>query len=66
MELENIIISSKQLEYKENEALNFLLILVYYVHDFVPSMVRLSNGIGMHFKLDRGEKVVVHFCQDYF
>ena len=28
-------------------------------------MVRLSNGIGMHFKQDRGEKVVAHFCQDY-
>ena len=64
MELENII-TSKQSEYKENEALNFLLILVCYVHDFVPSMVRLSNGIGMHFKQDRGEKVAVHFCQDY-
>ena len=41
MELENIIIT-----YKENETLNFLLIFVCYVHDFVPSMVRLSNGIG--------------------
>ena len=65
MELENIIITSKQPEYKENEALNFLLILVCYAHDFVPSMVRLSNGIGMYFKQDRGEKVVVYFCQDY-
>ena len=65
MELENIIITSKQPEYKENETLNFLLILVCYVPDFVPSMVRLSNGIGMHFKQDRGEKIVVHFCQDY-
>ena len=65
MELENIIITSKQHEYKENETLNFLLIFVCYVHDFVPSMVRLSNGIGMHFKQDRGEKIVVHFCQDY-
>ena len=65
MELENIIITSKQPEYKENETLNFLLIFVCYVHDFVPSMVRLSNGIGMHFKQDRGEKIVVHFCQDY-
>ena len=65
MELENIIITSKQSEYKENEALHFLLILVCYVHDFVPSMVRLSYGIGMHFKQDRGEKIVVHFCQDY-
>ena len=36
-----------------------------YVHDSVPSMVRLSNGIGMHFKQNRGEKIVVHFCQDY-
>ena len=36
-----------------------------YVHDLVPSMVRLSNGIGVHFKQDRGEKIVVHFCQDY-
>ena len=50
MELENIIITSKQPEYKENETLNFLLIFVCYVHDFVPSMVRLSKGIGMHFK----------------
>ena len=33
MELENIIITPKQPEYKENEALNFLLILVCYVHD---------------------------------
>ena len=65
MELENIIITSKQPEYKENETLNFLLIFVCYVHDFVPSMVRLSNGIGMHFKQNRGEKIVVHFCQDY-
>ena len=24
-----------------------------------------SNGIGMHFKHNRGEKIVVHFCQDY-
>ena len=54
MELENIIITSKQPEYKENETLNFLLIFVCYVHDFVPSMVRLSNGIGVHFKQDRG------------
>ena len=65
MELENIIITSKQPEYKENETLNFLLIFVCYVHDFVPSMVRLSNGIGTHFKQNRGEKIVVHFCQDY-
>ena len=65
MELENIIITSKQSEYKENETLNFLLIFVCYVPDFVPSMVRLSNGICMHFKQDRGEKIVVHFCQDY-
>ena len=65
MESENIIITSKQPEYKENETLNFLLIFVGYVHDFVPSMVRLSNGIGMHFKQNRGEKIVVHFCQDY-
>ena len=65
MELENIIITSKQPEYKENETLNFLLIFVCYVHDFVPSMVRLSNGIGMHFKQNRGEKIVVNFCQDY-
>ena len=65
MELENIIITSKQPEYKENETLNFLLIFECYVHDFVPSMVRLSNGIGMHFKQNRGEKIVVHFCQDY-
>ena len=65
MELENIIITSKQPEYKKNETLNFLLIFVCYVHDFVPSMVRLSNGIGMHFKQNRGEKIVVHFCQDY-
>ena len=65
MELENIIITSKQPEYKENETLNFLLIFVCYVHDFVPSMVRLSNGIGMHFKQDRGEKIVVQFGQDY-
>ena len=65
MELENIIITAKQPEYKENETLNFLLIFVCYVHDFVPSMVRLSNGIDMHFKQDRGEKIVVHFCQDY-
>ena len=67
VELENIIIISKQPEYKENETLNFLLIFVCYVHDFVSSMVmvRLSNGIGMHFKQDRGEKIVVHFCQDY-
>ena len=65
MELENIIITSEQPEYKENETLNFLLIFVCYVHDFVPSMVRLSNGIDMHFKQDRGEKIVVHFCQDY-
>ena len=36
-----------------------------YIHDFVPCMVRLSNGIGMHFKQDRGEKFVVHFCQAY-
>ena len=50
MELENIIITSKQPEYKENEALNFLLTLVCYVHDFVPSMVRLANGIGMYLK----------------
>ena len=61
MELENIIITSKQPEYKENETLNFLLIFVCYVHDFV----RLSNGIGMHFKQYRREKIVVHFCQDY-
>ena len=40
MELENIIISSKEPEYKENEALNFLMILVCYLHDFVPSIVR--------------------------
>ena len=33
MELENIIITSKQSQYKENETLNFLLILVCYVHD---------------------------------
>ena len=65
MELENIIITSKKPEYKENETLNFLLIFVCYVHDFVSSMVRLSNGIGMHFKQNRGEKIVVHFCQDY-
>ena len=65
MELENIIITSKQPEYKENEALNFQLILVCYVHDFVPCIVRLFNGIGMHFKQDRGEKIIVHFCQDY-
>ena len=65
IELENIIITSKQPEYKENETLNFLLIFVCYVHDFVPSMVRHSNGIGMHFKQDRGKKIVVHFCQDY-
>ena len=65
MELENINITSKQPEYKENETLNFLLIFVCYVHDFVQSMVRLSNGIGMHFKQDRGEKIVVQFCQDY-
>ena len=65
MELENIIFTSKQPEYKENEVLNFLLILVCYVHDFVPSMVRLSNRIGMHFKQDRGEKIVVHFFHDY-
>ena len=44
MELENIIITSKP-EYNENYTLNFLLIFVCYVHDFVPSMVRLSNGI---------------------
>ena len=60
MELENII-TSKQPEYKENETLNFLLILVCYVHDFVPSMVRLSNGIGMHFKKDRGDFVKIIF-----
>ena len=65
MELENIIITSKQPEYKENETLNFLLIFVCYVHDSVSSMVRLSNGIGMHFKQNRGEKIVVHFCLDY-
>ena len=65
MELENIIISSKEPEYKENEALNFLMILVCYLHDFVPSIVRLPNGIGLHFKQETGEKVVVHFCQDY-
>ena len=65
MELENIIITSKQPEYKENETLNFLLIFLCYVHDFVPSMVRLPNGIGMYFKQNRGEKIVVHFCQDY-
>ena len=53
MELENITITSKQPEYKENETLNFLLIFVCYVHDFVPSMVRLSNRIGMHFKQNR-------------
>ena len=29
MELENIIITSKQPEYKQNETLNFLLILLY-------------------------------------
>ena len=40
MELENIIITSKQPEYKET--LNFLLIFVCYVHDFVPSMVRYA------------------------
>ena len=28
-------------------------------------MDRLSNGIGTHFKQNRGEKVVAHFCQDY-
>ena len=39
MELENIIITSKQPEYKENETLNFLLIFVCYIHDFVPSIV---------------------------
>ena len=65
MELENIIITSKQPEYKKNETLNILLIFVCYVHDFIPSIVRLSNGIGMYFKQDRGEKIVVHFCQDY-
>ena len=65
MELENNTITSKQPEYKENEALKFPLVLVCYVHDFVPSMFRLSNGIGMHFKQDREEKIVVHFCQDY-
>ena len=65
MELENIIITSKQPEYKENETLKFLLIFVCYVHDFVPSIVRLSNGIGMHFKQNRRGKIVVHFCQDY-
>ena len=27
MEIENIVITSKQPEYKENEALNFLLVL---------------------------------------
>ena len=41
------------------------MILVCYVHDFVPSMVRLPNGIGMHFKWETGEKTVIHFCQDY-
>ena len=65
MELENIVITSKQPEYNEDEALNLLLILVCYVHHFVLSMVRLPNGIGMHFKQDIGEKIVVHFCQDY-
>ena len=60
MELENIIITSKQPEYKENETLNFLLIFVCYVHDFVPSMVRLSNGVGMHFKQDIEEKRLLY------
>ena len=41
MDLQNIIITSKQPEYKENETLNFLLILVCYVYNFVPAMVRL-------------------------
>ena len=36
-----------------------------YVHNFVPAMVRLPNGIGMHFKQQTGGKIVVHFCQNY-
>ena len=65
MDLQNIIITSKQPEYKENETLNFLLILVCYVHNFTPALVRLSNGIGLYLKQQSEGKVVVHFCQNY-
>ena len=41
------------------------MILLCYVHDFVPSMVILPYGIGRHFKQETGENVVVHFCEDY-
>ena len=67
MDLQNIIITSKQPEYKENERLNFLLTLVCYVHNYVPALVRLSNGIGLHLKqYATGGKIVVHFCQNYY
>ena len=66
MELENIIITSKQPEYKENETLNFLLIFVCYVRDFVPSMVRLSNGIGMHFKRIEEKRLLYIFVKIIF
>ena len=66
MDLQNIIITSKQPEYKENETLNFLLILVCYVHNYVPALVRLPNRIGLHLKqYATGGKSVVHFCQNY-
>ena len=66
MELENIIITSKQPEYKENETLNFLLIFVCYVHDFVPSMVRLSNGIGMQLNRIEEKRLLYIFVKIIF
>ena len=66
MEKENIIITSKQPEYKENEKLNFLLIFVCYVHDFVPSMVRLSNGIGMHLNRIEEKRLLYIFVKIIF
>ena len=66
MELENIIITSKQPEYKENETLNFLLIFVCYVHDFVPSMARLSNRIGCILNRIEEKKLLYIFVKIIF
>ena len=62
MDLQNIIITSKQPEYKENETLNFFLILVCYVHNYVPDLVGLLNGIGMQ----QEEKLLYIFIKIIF
>ena len=66
MKLENVIITSKQPEYKENETIIFLLIFVCYVHDFVPSMVRLSNGIGMQLNRIEEKRLLYILSRLYF